>query len=130
MPRIARQLTDDGWYHVLTRGAYVDLNPVRARIVRQPQDYPWSSARAYLRGTRDPLVTPNPGYLSLGRTSQERQGRYQQFLTEQLRQPVLAATAAGSTAHLRQLAPTAGTALPLKARGRPRKLPAAIPAPS
>ncbi len=29
---------------------YVELNPVRAKLVKRPIDYPWSSARAHLRG--------------------------------------------------------------------------------
>lgn len=28
---------------------YIHLNPVRAKLVRQPQNYPWSGHRAYLR---------------------------------------------------------------------------------
>jgi putative transposase len=32
---------------------YVELNPVQARMVRSPADYPWSSAAAHLRGQDD-----------------------------------------------------------------------------
>jgi putative transposase len=35
---------------------YVAMNPVRAGIVKRPEQYRWSSASAYLRGTKDPLV--------------------------------------------------------------------------
>lgn len=107
--------------YLLACGAYVDLNPVRARMVQQPQDYPWSSARAYLQGADDPLLAPSPAYLAVGRTNSDRQASYQRFLIEQLRQPA-AETLFGSTTHLRQLAPNAGTRLPpIKQRGRPRK---------
>ncbi len=114
--------------YLLQCGAYVDLNPVRARMVTRPQDYPWSSARAYLQGTRDPLLTLNPRYLDLGRATTDRQQRYHAFLTEQLRQPPPGAQPflVGSTAHLRQLAPLSGTSLPLKRRGRPRKTPVEV----
>lgn len=33
--------------------AYIELNPVRAGLVRRPEDYPWSSARAHLTGADD-----------------------------------------------------------------------------
>ena len=118
-------IAEDG--SLLQCGAYVDLNPVRARLVPHPEDYSWSSARAYLQGTRDPLLTLSPGYLALGPTSRERQSRYHRFLTEQLRQPLPAPAAVGSTAYLRQLASAAGTALPLHRRGRPRKMASATP---
>jgi len=114
-------ISDDSY--LLTCGAYVDLNPVRARMVKEPQDYPWSSARAYLQGTYDPLLAPSPAYLALGRTNSDRQACYQRFLTEQLQQPA-SDTLFGSTTHLRQLAPNAGATLPpIKQRGRPRKKP-------
>ncbi len=50
------------------------------------------------------------------------QAQYRQVLQAQLRQPLPAPAAVGSTADLRQLARTAGTPLPEKPRGRPRKL--------
>ena len=39
--------------HLIEALAYVDLNPVRARLAEQPEDYKWSSARAHLT-RRDP----------------------------------------------------------------------------
>jgi putative transposase len=37
---------------------YVELNPVRARLVAHPADWPWSSAAAHLTGKADLLVRP------------------------------------------------------------------------
>lgn len=37
---------------------YVELNPVRAGIVSDATDYPWSSARAHAGVTRDSLLAP------------------------------------------------------------------------
>jgi putative transposase len=37
---------------------YVELNPVRAGLVRRPTGYPWSSAGAHARTTHDPLLDP------------------------------------------------------------------------
>jgi putative transposase len=35
---------------------YIELNPVRAGLVKKPEDWRWSSARAHLLGECDPLV--------------------------------------------------------------------------
>jgi putative transposase len=43
---------------------YVELNPVRAGLVRNPTDFPWSSARAHSGKTKDRLLAaerPFPG---------------------------------------------------------------------
>ncbi len=39
---------------------YVERNPVRARIVKRAEDYPWSSARAHVSGSPDSLLSPCP----------------------------------------------------------------------
>ena len=55
---------------------YIELNPVRAGIVRRPAQYPWSSYRANALGAEDALVTPHPWYYALGRTPQERRAAW------------------------------------------------------
>ena len=35
---------------------YIEMNPVRAGIVKNPEDYPWSSAMAYLKWEDDRLA--------------------------------------------------------------------------
>ena len=46
--------------HLLTAARYVSLNPVRARLVGKPQDWPWPSVRAHLDGADDGLVSVKP----------------------------------------------------------------------
>jgi putative transposase len=46
--------------HAVAAIRYVERNPVEVRLVAQAEDYPWSSARAHVRGTHDPLLTPCP----------------------------------------------------------------------
>jgi putative transposase len=46
--------------HLLAAARYVELDPVRARLARRPEDYPWSSARAHLRGEDDGLAVVQP----------------------------------------------------------------------
>jgi putative transposase len=42
--------------HVLASARYIELNPVRARLVARPEDWPWSSARAHLARRADWLM--------------------------------------------------------------------------
>jgi len=39
---------------------YIELNPVRARLVTDPIAYPWSSARAHIEKRNDVLVRVSP----------------------------------------------------------------------
>lgn len=62
--------------HMLTVMAYVDLNQHRAGKVTHPRKNDWSSYSYYAHGETDPLITPSPSYLALGRTPMERQQEY------------------------------------------------------
>ena len=42
--------------HVLAAVRYIELNPVRAGLVKDPAEYPWSSAHAHIQGVDDLLV--------------------------------------------------------------------------
>lgn len=46
--------------HLSAAVAYVIANPVRARLVARPEEWRWSSARAYLTGVADGLTTTGP----------------------------------------------------------------------
>ena len=46
--------------HLLAAVRYVELNPVRAGLVGQAEDWPWSSASAHLAGADDALVRVVP----------------------------------------------------------------------
>jgi putative transposase len=52
--RFASCPTDEA--HTIAAARYVELNPVRAQLVAQPIDWPWSSARAHLTGRDDGLT--------------------------------------------------------------------------
>lgn len=53
---------------------YIELNPVRARMVAHPADYRWSSYRAHAHGAADALVSDRPLYHALG-AAQQSAGR-------------------------------------------------------
>ena len=60
---------------------YVELNPVRARIVSDPAGYPWSSYGRHACGTdRFAWIDIDPCYESLGATREERAARYKAFV--------------------------------------------------
>jgi REP-associated tyrosine transposase len=51
---------------------YIELNPVRADIVRDPSEYKWSSYRYYAEGRGDNLISVHSLYTALGDTDVER----------------------------------------------------------
>ncbi|MBB5608679.1 MULTISPECIES: transposase [unclassified Janthinobacterium] len=55
---------------------YIELNPVRARMVNYAGHYRWSSYRCNAEGRDDALIHPHPLYLSMGSTPGERQQAY------------------------------------------------------
>jgi len=62
--------------YVLACMRYIELNPVRAGLVRHPAHYRWSSYRANALGEADALVTPHALYCALGRSGEERRAAY------------------------------------------------------
>jgi len=71
--------------YLLTCGSYVELNPVRAKIVVDPKDYPWSSYPVYAHGKRDPLIETHPVYDLLSLESKDRQKKYREFIRGMIR---------------------------------------------
>jgi len=62
--------------YLLTCMRYIELNPVRADMVRSPGAYRWSSYRVNALGKDDALIRPHPLYLALGRTKKKRVEAY------------------------------------------------------
>ena len=52
--RFASYPMDESYTLAATR--YIELNPVRAKLVKRPEAWPWSSAKAHLTGEEDGLV--------------------------------------------------------------------------
>lgn len=62
----------------------IELNPVRAGMVSDPGEHPWSSYRANGLGQPAKLWTPHPIYLSLGDTAADRAAAYRALFVEQI----------------------------------------------
>ena len=74
----------DSEAYFLTCCRYIELNPVRARMVAHPSDYRWSSYLAHAHGAQDPLTSVHPHYLSLGTNDEERQQQYRGLFRHEL----------------------------------------------
>jgi putative transposase len=73
--------------YLLTCSRYIELNPVRARMVGHPGDYRWSSYRGNAAGAMELLLSPHPLYLALGGTPEARGLAYRSLFDRQLDPP-------------------------------------------
>ena len=69
--------------YLLACGSYVELNPVRARMVKDPKEYRWSSYRANAYGKRDDLLDDHVIYDKLFH-DQEVRREYRQFVQQMM----------------------------------------------
>jgi putative transposase len=68
--------------------AYMDLNPVRAGMVEDARDYPWSSYGHYAGLRHDKLVTPHPLYWALEIRRSLEKPRMPNWCVEAFRAPI------------------------------------------
>lgn len=68
---------------------YIELNPVRADMVKRPEDYRWSSYACHALGKTDPLITDHPLYQSLGLSEEARRMAYRELFRYELDQDTL-----------------------------------------
>ena len=66
--------------YLLACMAYIDLNPVRAGVVAQAADYPWTSHGHYIGRQMDKVVTPHPLVWALGNTPFAREAAYAELV--------------------------------------------------
>ncbi|MEI6760769.1 MAG: transposase [Betaproteobacteria bacterium] len=66
--------------YLLACMAYIDLNPVRAGLVVQAADYPWSSHSHYIGRRTDKLLSPHPLVWELGNTPFAREVAYAEMV--------------------------------------------------
>ena len=62
--------------YVLACYRYIEMNPVRANMVQDPADYPWSSHTDNAQDRRAKWRTPHGEYLALGMTAEARCSAY------------------------------------------------------
>jgi len=117
----------DGYLSVCTK--YIELNPVRAKIVRYPDDYSWSSFRSKVTGNIEDFLDLDPIYLNTGKTPKERQHNYRKWVLEGTPEQELSlirfATQKcgiiGSDVFRNKIGKVIGRSVTLRSRGRPKK---------
>jgi len=118
----------DHEHYLLTCYRYIELNPVRAGMVKQAASYPWSSHRHTAWGQPDPLLSPHGCYLALGDSDLARREAYRALFCTQLSAETLEQVRAalqhnhvlGGTRFREQVATMLGRRL---GRGRPGRPP-------
>lgn len=115
--------------HLLTVLRYVEANPLRAKLVRRADDYPWSSYRAHGLGEADELLDRLINYDELSPYPSVRQRRWAEIVHRPMEQDrmqeVQRSSATGlpfaSADWVRRLAKRLDLDLTIRPRGRPRK---------
>jgi len=111
---------------------YIELNPVRAGMVRKPGDYPWSSYAANAHGKWDDLTRPHDVYFALGRSEADRQRAYRELFRRELeatdvgslRSAINLCVPVGNDKFKAQIERRLKQRISYRPRGRPRKEPA------
>ncbi|MBU4148935.1 MAG: transposase [Candidatus Omnitrophica bacterium] len=71
-------IEDDGY--LLRCGLYIERNPVEAGLVTLPEEYLWSSYRAYAFGEKDDIVDIDPLFETLGKNNEEQKKTYRDLM--------------------------------------------------
>lgn len=115
--------------YLLTCYRYIELNPVRAGLVRSPCEYPYSSYHHNAAARDDPLVSPHEIYLSLGLDRESRCAAYRELFGKVISERELSAIrestnkchVLGTDGFKQRIKTSFGRPLTQERRGRPRK---------
>jgi putative transposase len=70
--------------YLLDCARYIERNPVRAGIVKEPGEYEWSSYKRYAFGKKDDIIIEcDPLYERLAESDTAKQRIYQEYVTEE-----------------------------------------------
>jgi len=115
--------------YLFTCMRYIELNPVRAGIVKHPNDYLWSSWHANTGRRRSRLITAHICYAELGKSESERFRYYQDLVLnntepeeeERLRQATRQNASFGNERFTQHVTDLIGRDITAKPKGRPKK---------
>lgn len=114
--------------HLLACARYVEMNPVRAKLVRRVRDWRWSSARAHLSGRGDGLVEPEPLLARVGDWAAFLGERFDVETLEAIRASARTGRPLGAGAFVKRLEKRLGRTLVRQKPGRKPAKHAAAPA--
>lgn len=72
--------------YLMVCSRYIELNPVRAGLVRHPQEYRWSSYQCRALGIPDRLLDEDPWYAGLGTSAEEKHRRYREWMESEIKE--------------------------------------------
>lgn len=108
---------------------YIELNPVRARMVGDAADYPWSSYRARVGDAPDShWLDADPCFVALGDTAMERRHRYEAFIRKAtpadeirlIREALRRGQLTGTSRFVHEVERIVGLRIEPRGQGRPR----------
>lgn len=71
--------------YLLACSRYIEMNPIRAHMVKDAEGYKWSSYRYKIgKAVDSSFIDLDPLYMDLGKNSQERQKNYQKLFKESI----------------------------------------------
>ena len=70
--------------YFMTTHRYIELNPIRAGLVKRPENYLWSSHAANAFGVPCPFIRAHAVYLALGSHTDRRRAAYRNLFREKL----------------------------------------------
>jgi putative transposase len=108
--------------YLWTVSKYIEKNPVRAGIVKRPEDYPYSSAKGHIFGTKDPLLKePLLDKSELSEYRKFLRSEDDKKIIEEIRKQTRSGKPLGDGGFLKILSERLGCNLCFRPKGRPRK---------
>ena len=108
---------------------YVELNPVKAGMVKRTENYVWSSFRQKAGIEKEMWIDKDPCYLGLSKNKEEREQRYKHYINqgipEKERQVITGALQRGQLTgthrFVEEVEKSLGIRVENRGRGRPKK---------
>lgn len=69
--------------YLLECGRYIERNPIRAKMVRRPEDYVHTSYRFYTSEEKNDLLTYSPAYFGLSTQQEQRERIYADYVCQE-----------------------------------------------
>ena len=132
--RFYSSVVDTGAY-LFSCYRYIELNPVRARMVCRPGAFRWSSYGTNAHGEASTIVTPHEDYIALAQTEDDRQRIYRRLFdlsldgasNDEIRELTRSGLAFGSEEFKRRLEQISGRPMsPQRRRGLTPKPPLGV----
>ncbi|MCJ8315033.1 MAG: transposase [Pseudomonadales bacterium] len=119
----------DTEHYFLKVSKYIELNPVRAKMVKHPASYPWSSYQGNALDKEIRLLTPHACYINLGNTQEKRKANYRalfndeidQYSIQQIREFTNKSWVLGSDKFLKQIEEQLGRDISIAKHGGDRR---------